>query len=79
MVVLGGGAFSYGQGTPVTVNAKRSSRQGGAHPQAAPRPHQTCDSRFCTAALTVELIPTLGALLPRGGPVQDPDLTLTPL
>ena len=24
---------------------------------------------------TVELIPTLGALLPRGGPVQDPVLT----
>ena len=26
---------------------------------------------------TVELIPTLGALFPRGGPVQDPVLTLT--
>ena len=25
---------------------------------------------------TVELIPTLGALFPRGGPVQDPVLTL---
>jgi len=25
---------------------------------------------------TVELIPTLGALPPRGGPVPDPDLTL---
>ena len=27
---------------------------------------------------TVELIPTLGALFPRGGPVQDPVLTPTP-
>jgi len=27
---------------------------------------------------TVELIPTLGALYPRGGPVQDPVLTTTP-
>jgi hypothetical protein len=28
------------------------------------------------APITVELIPTLGALFPRGGPVQDPVLTL---
>ena len=27
---------------------------------------------------TVELIPTLGALFPRGGPVQDPALTTSP-
>ena len=47
-------------------------------PSAALRKH--CEDWVLDGALvpnTVELIPTLGAISPRGGPVQDPVLTST--
>jgi len=47
-------------------------REKGSTPSAAeavPRPYALISN-------TVELIPTLGALFPRGGPVEDPVLTL---
>ena len=37
------------------------------------------EEKLAVTPNTVELVPTLGALLPRGGPVQDPVLTAVPL
>jgi len=61
MVVLGGVAVSYERGTPVTGIPSRCQGEIRRGIQAL------CVRR--------ELIPTLGALFPRGVPVQDPVLT----
>jgi hypothetical protein len=77
---------SYERGTP--VNAHRGGGAGGGHDDSAnmrpankdPGGQQGCEDKAVAscgalAPHTVELITTLGALSPRGGPVQDPVLT----
>jgi len=61
-VVLGGVAVSYERGSPVPPSAR-----GPIIPLS--------EAQSLSSAPPVELIPTLGAISPRGGPVQDPVLT----
>jgi hypothetical protein len=56
-------------GLPCRIS--RASRCTSAPPTVWPLPYALTPN-------TVELIPTLGALFPRGGPVQDPVLTPAP-
>ena len=70
MVVLGGLAVSCERGTPVEPwNSHRVCPRSGALPPTARR------LTLQHGPNTAELSPTLGALFPQGGPVQDPVLT----